>query len=563
MAISDAQYQLWLKSETARRVILVEATYYDGATERVAYMASLPFISKPTDTPANQPYDDDVLEIPKFACTLGDALEGYTVPSWGDILVDNSDFSKDAWLTYGWDGRSIKVLFGDISWARNDFRSVITGTIAGISISSPSKLKMSIRDNQWALNVPIQSRLIGTPELISDYTYKVSDYSLDTVDANGNIVVGSIDKVYDDEVLLDSSAYTTSPSTNPATFTLLSPPTGLLFAEYTGGPNATGQVVPLCYGDNFNITPVCISEAYLLYQVHGGAIYNITDVRDDGVSIPFTLDLSNGKFSLLSKPTGTVTCDVKGATAGGVYIRDAGRIMRWIIINQTDFSINNIDEPSLIAFINLCPQTVNIYIKDRINTLDVLDSLIKSVGGFYTPNRQGNLIFGRIDPPQGDSSTPELTEDDIVQGGLTVTKQSVPVQTMRLKYRRNYTTQTSMHGSVIDSNKVLYSQEYQFVSKPNPSIKIAHLLAGEPDAKETCLVNKDEASAEVDRQLTLNGSVRNTYSAELLTIPATLELGTVLKLSHPRYNLSSGKFVSVVGLSESVTNRRCTLTLRD
>jgi hypothetical protein len=717
--------------------------------ENTLYMATLPFVSSVNDTPSNQPYDDVIMDTPKFSCALSDALEGYTIPSWGDILIENSEFMRDIWLNYGWDGRKISILFGDPSWPRSDFRPVMTGTISGIAASNTNQLKMSIKDKQWSLNRPIQSNLIGAPTLITGLTYKVSDDTLDSVDIYDNPIKGSIDAVWDNGVKLSTSAYTTSPSTAPATFTLLAPPAGLLSVDFTGGPNTVGQVVPLCYGLRYNITPVVLSASLLMYQVHEGAIKRIIEVRDGGIPIQFAADLANGKFTLLSKPVGQITCDVEGALLEGVYVEGTGRIFRCIALTKSDLTNSDIDYTSLSSFVDLCTQSVGIYISTRRNTLDVLDELMKSVGGFYTPNRKGQLIFGRMDTPatyalpknsnsvkvveaavntiinprfatdlsswavsngttangaitritddgaEGDlsclqysltttgswavlnntyvtgktapyfdvtktytlsfwikyllgtvnnlniaivdsngtnfvmssraiiSKTPsqwtkvsftfipaiagvtpviqfingsniktcrigrvqleindhatdftatsrsdgyvdlDLTADDVSFGTLKVAKQSVPWQTARLGYLANGTVQTTTHGAVTDTNKVLYSQAWQYTKRMNPSVRVSHLLAAEPVAKNTCLNLQPEALSETDRLLNFNDSVHTTYTLDCATLPLTLNMGDVIRLTHYRYNLQSGKLVNVVGINESIANRKLSLTLRD
>lgn len=547
--ITPAQYQAWLKAENVQRVLLVEASYYAGDEEKTAYLASMPFVSTATDIPPHQPYADVVLDTPKFTAALGDALQGYTVPSWGDILIDNSDASRDGWLEYSWDGRSVTVLFGDPSWPRTDFKPILSGTVAGISFPSSSQIKLSIKDKQWALNVPIQSHLVGEPELISGTTYRVSEDPVESIDA-----------IWDNGVLLDPSKYTTSPLTTPATFTLVRPPVGKLTCEYTGGSTATGQVVPLCFGEVCNITPVTLSASLLTYQAHGGPVDAIVQVRDNGVPIGFVADLDRGTFQLLSNPVGTVTCDVRGATSGGVFVQGVGRIVRHILITCGGLTVADIDHDSLRVFLDLCPQRAGIYIDSRRNTLDVLDELITSVGGFYTPNREGKLIFGRLDPPEG---TPvlELTADDLVMGGLKIVKQSVPWQTARIAYLRNYTVQDSTAGAVPDVDKAVYAHEWRYVSRQDPSIALAHLLASEPTAQQTCLVDRTEAIEEAARLLELNGTVRTTYSAECISLPLTVNQGAVVRLTHPRYGLAAGKLLRVVGINESVINRRVTFTL--
>jgi len=527
---------------------------FDVAQERTKYLSTVPYSSNPTDSPANQPYDDCVVGRPAVSCALSDTLEGFTMPSWGDVLLDNSLFDKDSWLDYGWSGRTIKFLFGDPSWPLSDFRSIMTGTISGAPTApSSNQIKIAVKDKQWELNKPVQNRLVGEPTLLAGNTYKIGESPEDIV---------SVDAVWDGDVLLNPATdYSVNLLTTPPVVALESPAVGFVSIEFTSKVAATGQVICLGYGECFNVTPNVLSVPLLKYQVHGGPIKAIVEVRDSGVPIAHVDDLENGTFELLSKPTGTVTCDFLGATSDGVFIEGVARIFRYIVLNQTDLTIDDIDHDSLSRFLALCPQRVGIFINARKNTLDVLDELMKSLGGFYTPDRNGKLIFGRIDPPETQTPAFDLTADDIVFGTLKIVKQSVPVQTVRVAYLHNYTPQAQTHGAVSDEDKAIYAQEWRYAKRSNPNVKIVHLLAAEPDARKTNLIDRVEAYAEADRQLALNGVVRTTYSAEFFTLPLSLTMGTLVRLTHPRYKLYRGKNLYIVGIKESAANRRVTLTL--
>ena len=548
MAITDAQYQAWLQQDSVTRVLLVEATYYHAGAEHTVYLSNGIFVSTPADTPANMPYDDVILSIPQFQSSLSDGLEGFTVPSWGDIEISNELFDKDDWLDYAWDGRSVVLLFGDQAWPRSDFRPVLSGTIAGISVPSSSRLRLAIRDKQWQLNVPIQSKLIGEPTLTSGTTYKVSDTA-----------VTSINSVWDNGVLLaPTTQYTTNASAG--TFTLVNAATGRVTAQFTdnsGSTAASGAVVPLCFGQCFNISPICINSSLLKYQVHDGQIEAITDVRDNGVSVPFTANLTEGTFTLSGSPAGQVTVDAKGAKPSGVYLTTAGSIINHIVLTRTGLTAADISSASLAAFISKCPQTLGVYVSDRQNVINVLDGIVNSVGGWYTFNRAGLMIFGRLDAASGTPAA-YINADDVIFGGLSITDISLPVATYRLGYRKNYTQQTQVAGSVAGT---LYNLANQVAVRNNDAIKTVNLLATEPDTKLTNIVSQTDAEAEAERLLTLFGTTRKTYQAECITAPLTLNLGDIINFEHHRYGLDSGVDLVLTGIAESVTTRRVTLTL--
>jgi len=549
MAISDAQFLAWLQQDSTSRVLLVEATYYSAGSEHTVYLSNGIYISQTTDIPASMPYDDAVLDIPQFQSQLSDALEGFTVPSWGSITISNELFDKDAWLDYAWDGRRVNLLFGDKSWAKTDFRTVLSGTISELSADSNSTLKMDIRDKQWMLNVPIQTRLIGEPVLVSGTTYKVSDSA-----------VTSIDSVWDAGTLLTpTTQYTTNIASGQ--FTLVAAAVGRVTAAFSDTTTQSkGANIPLCYGQCFNVSPIMINSSLLKYQVHDGAISAISAVRDNGVPVTFTADLTTGTFTLAAMPVGKVTADVNGATSAGVYLVKTGDIINYIVTTKTALTTSDIDSVSLTAFLTSCPQTVGLYIPDRKNVIDVLDEFIASVGSWYTFNRQGKLIFGRMDIPAGTPAA-YLVPDDVVFGGLSVKSQSLPVMTKRLTYSTNYTQQTNIAGSVATTEATTYYQPNKTVSANNQAVKTAHLLATEPDVKNTLLISQTDAQTEANRLLSLWGSQRRTYQVECIIAPLVLNLGDVINLQHPRYGLAAGVLLKVIGISEIITKRRVTLTL--
>lgn len=92
-----------------------------------------------------------------------------------------------------------------------------------------------------------------------------------------------------------------------------------LYETTLGGTssNAT-SLLPLCFGECFNVEPLLVDPINLVYQVHNGPIQEIIEVRDNGFALAltsdYTVDLTNGKFTLLGSPAGQITASIKGAT---------------------------------------------------------------------------------------------------------------------------------------------------------------------------------------------------------------------------------------------------------
>lgn len=84
-------------------------------------------------------------------------------------------------------------------------------------------------------------------------------------------------------------------------------------AKLNDGTTQADNLIPLCFGECHNVSPVLTNAATSEYQVHNGAIAGILEVRDNGVPVSFTPDVANGKFTLNQASVGTITASVQGA----------------------------------------------------------------------------------------------------------------------------------------------------------------------------------------------------------------------------------------------------------
>lgn len=84
-------------------------------------------------------------------------------------------------------------------------------------------------------------------------------------------------------------------------------------AKLGGTSSRADDVLPLCFGECHNITPVLTDGTINEYMVHNGPIENIIEVRDNGVPVSFTQFPATGKFRLAASPAGTITASVQGA----------------------------------------------------------------------------------------------------------------------------------------------------------------------------------------------------------------------------------------------------------
>lgn len=239
MAISNAQFQAWLRKADARRVVLLEAEswYQGGASMR--YVSDRGFTSGPGDVPSNTNYPPRIREVPYYSITLGEQLTGRTDPARGQIVMDNTDGNLDQLLLHSWDGRPFDLYIGDPSWDRADFRRMLGGIVEDITVPSRDRIALVIRDLRKTLDTPLTSTKITAGPNIGKYKpvcfgecYNITPVLLDE-STNQYCVhdgyVESIVAVREDGVVV---GYT--PDTATGTFTLGADATGVLTCDVKG-----------------------------------------------------------------------------------------------------------------------------------------------------------------------------------------------------------------------------------------------------------------------------------------------------------------------------------------
>ena len=94
--MTDAQFQEWLQSPSAVRMVLIEAQVNVAGQEVTRYIASRPYVTGPAEVPANTEYLP--LATGGLAFTEQVSLTGEAGLSGGDIELDNADGALDGWL---------------------------------------------------------------------------------------------------------------------------------------------------------------------------------------------------------------------------------------------------------------------------------------------------------------------------------------------------------------------------------------------------------------------------------------------------------------------------------
>lgn len=236
----DAQFTDWLKSQDARRCVLIEVAPQIGGVESVVYLATKPLTTGPAEAPANTTYLPIATVGTLFTERL--LLEGDGSLSAGDLEIDNIGGVRDAWAgaDYVWANRSIKAYVGDVRWPRADFRMIFNGIFADITPQGRDKLALKLRDKLQRLNTPIsETKLGGTGEtqdallpIALGQVFNVTPLLIVPAILKYQVHAGPIDSII--EVRDNGAPVAFTADLAAGTFTLAAAPAGAVTASVRG-----------------------------------------------------------------------------------------------------------------------------------------------------------------------------------------------------------------------------------------------------------------------------------------------------------------------------------------
>lgn len=139
----------------------------------------------------------------------------------------------------------------------------------------------------------------------------------------------------------------------------------------------------------------------------------------------------------------------------------------------------------------------------------------------------------------------------------------LPLWRQRVSYQRNWTVMTAdaIAGAVTDERRNFLTEELRLVTVKDETVKDVHLLARDPEATRTLLLEETAAEQEAQRLFDLYRQQRSLYRVTVKTQPFKLELGDQVQVVYPRLGLDGGRVFRVIGLEERAEINRVTLEL--
>ena len=296
-----------------------------------------------------------------------------------------------------------------------------------------------------------------------------------------------------------------------------------------------------------------------------GNYANATDLADDAKApVPgsYKTYLAGGYLRLGSPPAGLITADVtQGAAAAD---RTAGSLFENVLTKAGYTSADWVAAD--VTALDAASAVIGLWCPPEMTVAEALDLVAGTVGAWWGPRASdGDYRIVQFLAPTG-SPVVSFTANDLIGPPERIAAndlgRGLPVWRTVLRYARHYVTQdTDLAGGVTDARRAALAQEWRETANANTAVQTAHLLAIQT-VEETLYSVAADALTEATRRQTLRGTRRDRieFTVEWNTANAALDVGDVISLDHPRYGLSGGSLLRVIGLAPNARARELTIT---
>lgn len=321
------------------------------------------------------------------------------------------------------------------------------------------------------------------------------------------------------------------------------------------------NLLPLCFGECHNVTPLLIDGTINEYMVHNGPIEGLIEVRDNGVPVDVTVNIATGKFRLNQQPFGTITASVQGAKPSGVYHNTIATLIQLLVTqygsDTNKFTTADLDLTALAAFDTAHPQPIGVYLSDKENVLDIVNQMAASVGAALVVGTSGLVSLVQLSLPQSSPGTAIGQKDMLVQN-LAVTSLPPVVASVKLGYCKNWTVQSTVAGGLDVLSASLFAEEYLTQTQTNATTAANYNLYTDPDEVDTLLLRGIDATAEASRRLAIFSTQRKVLTYTGFYSLLFEQLGASQTITHPRFGLAAGKTGQIISIAMDLVSPHVT-----
>jgi hypothetical protein len=347
---------------------------------------------------------------------------------------------------------------------------------------------------------------------------------------------------------------------------------------YGGGGGADGDLeiagkrVPFGDGVVFNATPTLVIGADAVWQFNNGAVTSIQGVKDGGVYLTFSADFATLSLLLAAtiSPGYYSTCTALG------YFRLGGTSFKAITVDFTGLRLTTSDIIENVALTSASlsasqldsasfddlnvdqPATVGYYLDSNSSEscAEMFTKLMHGIGGWHGMTPLGQLQLKLFVEPDAVivSGSYDTNAGDLLDIDRTALPTDVdpPPHRRRVMYARNWTVMTDLFGIVseLDPARAEYLKtpsKLTFTSEDaGAAIRADYPQAPDPDPVEAFFAYEVHAQAEADRLLELYSSGFFAYRAVIKNALFLHQPGQVILVTDDRLGLDDGKYLRLV-----------------
>lgn len=565
--------------ESEKHLIVQLEPYDTDATATVnLYYSTHGFTSEPGDTPSNQYYDPRLKKAYQFQRSMFQSgqLNGSSIPSFGSITLINRDGGLDALAEYGWGGRRVRVWLGSTGFALSDYGLIFDGAAEGIEFGD-GEIVVKLRDLKYKFDREIQTAVFagtGAEEGGSDVlnrrkplvygicrnvpmVYLGINGGKHTFFAGADII--GVLRVRD----LGYELTFVASSPGPSQWTV-DVSTGLVTLGGAYNGPITADIIGKRYLSATSSTSWAVGTGSKAFTVTAGLAFTVgMKVRvgrtsalhstwGDGLVTDYTSTTLTVNITSIGSVTGTHTdwtISPWGTVAG--IVKAIGTLM----------DITSFDTASFTALDTAQPATVGYYIPDGGNALQHIDDICDGASCNHGFTRAAAFQVGRLTAPgTADSS---YGQSDVIDDTLERQNTDDPNHEVVVRYSKLWSgamTDNQLVGAVSDADRAFLTQEWRQAKDDDSAVLTTYPLS-KPITVDSVFDDEAAAAAEATRLLGMFGVLRGYYTVKLKVQPLTLDIGGTTSITHPRYDLTSGKAFRRVDISEDLDRNEVQLGL--
>lgn len=286
----------------------------------------------------------------------------------------------------------------------------------------------------------------------------------------------------------------------------------------------------------------------------------------------YEVDLENGLLRLLDHPQDTaITCDVQGqATRGAGHDAtqnlaqfSAAEIIEWIALEKIGLTIPEI---SYSHFTSINNAVLGYYTSEEVTIREVLEEIMASLGGFFRFCKcLGDLQLLVTKDPSNETPELYIDMDDIIEKTFSISIVEPPFKFINLGYKKNYKVfdRESIAGFIqeADNQYLLDSLTNEFINlrKSTGILEDQYPLAKEKEDDFTLFWEFLDADAELNRRLAIRNTKRFVYKLTTNLAPMTLNIGSIINITHDRFGFKEGRNALIIGFIEQLSQNRVEL----